>query len=72
MSLSLGTNVGFPFRLARSATQRQDRPRLADRHVMPCPVFGYPAGWPAGPWIVPLFWIAVLLGTLALRSVGPA
>jgi hypothetical protein len=72
MSLSLGTNVGFPSRLARSAKQLQDQFPLADRHVMPCPVFGYPAGWPAGPWIVPLFWIAVLLGALALRSVEPA
>jgi hypothetical protein len=39
---------------------------------MPCAVLGYPAGWPAGPWIVPLFWIAVLLGAIALRSVGQA
>jgi hypothetical protein len=72
MFLNLGTNVGFPSRLARSARQRQDRPRLAERHAMPCAVLGYPAGWPAGPWTVPLFWIAVLLGALALRSVGQA
>jgi len=21
----------------------------------------YPASWPAGPWVVPLFWLTVLL-----------
>src|SRR5262245_47849196 len=27
-------------------------------------ILGYPASWPAGPWIVPLFWLTAV--TLAL------
>jgi hypothetical protein len=60
MSRGLVAGNGFPLWLA-GVERNQGRSR-ANRGV-----FGYPEGWPAGPWIVPLFWIAVLLAALALR-----
>jgi hypothetical protein len=30
-------------------------------------VLGYPATWPAGAWVVPLFWLLAVLGTWLLR-----
>lgn len=61
MSRSLVAEMRFPPRLAAGSE------RHGARHQAAHGVFGYPEVWPAGPWIVPLFWIAVLLGTLALR-----
>jgi hypothetical protein len=29
-------------------------------HATARTAYGYPASWPAGPWVVPLFWLAVL------------
>jgi hypothetical protein len=47
------------------------------RHAVPIPAsrqpsmsggaFGYPEGWPAGPWIVPLFWLATVCGAWLLH-----
>jgi hypothetical protein len=33
-------------------------------------VLGYPATWPAGPWIVPLFWLMALHGAWLLQWLG--
>jgi hypothetical protein len=33
-------------------------------------VFGYPSGWPAGPWFVPAFWTAALAGAWLLRHLS--
>jgi len=33
-------------------------------------VLGYPATWPAGPWVVPLFWLLAVLGAWLLRLFG--
>jgi hypothetical protein len=46
---------------------RLDGISAGDRRTTRFDVFGYPAAWPAGPWIVPLFWLSVLLGTWLLR-----
>jgi hypothetical protein len=37
-----------------------DRPALTH-------VYGYPDYWPAGPWVVPLFWLIVMLLAFALH-----
>jgi hypothetical protein len=31
---------------------------------------GYPASWPAGPWVLPLFWLIVAVLALLLRAIG--
>jgi hypothetical protein len=33
-------------------------------------VLGYPATWPAGPWVVPLFWLLAVFGAWLLRLFG--
>jgi hypothetical protein len=42
----------------------------AGRQRMRCDVLGYPAGWPAGPWVVPLFWLTVVIATGLVRWLG--
>lgn len=56
--------------LARPAAQHDGHLRAADGRAAAGEVLGYPAGWPAGPWVVPLFWLAVLLGVWLWRWVG--
>ena len=44
--------------MTMSPHRREDR----GREEPPCPY--WPASWPAGPWIVPLFWLVVVLGAM--------
>lgn len=34
------------------------------------PVLGYPASWPAGPWVLPLFWLTLVVLALLQRAIG--
>jgi hypothetical protein len=52
------------------ATQREIKPYTARQIPAHHEVFGYPAAWPAGPWMLPLFWVVVLCGAWVLRSLG--
>jgi hypothetical protein len=48
-----------------SRTKRSSNAGPTSRHVS-----GYPASWPAGPWVVPLFWLTVLALVLLLWFLG--
>jgi hypothetical protein len=52
------------------AVQPEARGKAAKRPAAPDAVFGYPATWPAGPWVVPLFWLAVALVAWLLQLCG--
>jgi hypothetical protein len=30
-------------------------------------VFGYSSSWPAGPWVIPVFWLTVVLLAFGVR-----
>jgi hypothetical protein len=59
-----------PKSLALRAREQEGRLTADSRYGPRLDVFGYPATWPAGPWILPLFWFTVLLGAWLLRWLG--
>jgi HAMP domain-containing protein len=50
--------------------RHDDSTRASEWHASRHDVFGYPASWPAGPWIVLLFWLAVAVGAWLLQSLS--
>jgi hypothetical protein len=61
-----GRSVGY----AGSALARPPTRPAARQPAAEWAAFGYPPRWPAGPWVVPMFWVVVALGTWLLRALG--
>jgi len=63
----------LPYRAGTNSAsiRRPVRPKAkaVDRALNPG-VLGYPVTWPAGPWVVPLFWLLAVLGAWLLHWLG--